>query len=245
MRNARRPAVTTALAIAVVVVTGCAPQTQSKGADAHAAGGTGRPGPAPYAGVGELPEKLAADGTTIVVGDPAAATKVQLYEDPRCPVVEEFEATGAPALREMTLRREARTEYTLASFRDDRVGGDGSKKAVNALRAALAEGKFTEYHAVLFENMTENELAGGYTTASLLELAGQVEGLRGKPFDSAVRTMKYGDFVAASEKAYEKAGGDDPRGPGTPTVAINGSQVTGDLYGSLFDKELFDLLLTL
>ncbi|WP_420716615.1 thioredoxin domain-containing protein [Streptomyces sp. H27-H1] len=84
---------------------------------------------------------------TIVVGDPAAATTVQLYEDPRCPVVEEFEATGAPALREMTLRRKTKTEYTLASFRDDRVGGDGSKRAVDALRAALDAGKFTEYHA--------------------------------------------------------------------------------------------------
>ncbi|GAA3122741.1 DsbA family protein [Streptomyces rectiviolaceus] len=242
MRNARGLAAATVAAIAVVMVTGCAPKTQSKDEDDK---GAGRSRPAPYAGVGELPEELAADGTTIVVGDPAAATTVRLYEDPRCPVVEEFEATGAPALREMTLRREAKTEYTLASFRDDRMGGDGSKRAVNALRAALEAGKFTEYHTVLFENMTESELAGGYTTASLLKLAGEVEGLRGKPFDSAVATMKYKDFVTASEKTYEAAGGDDPRGPGTPTVAVNGTQVTGDLYGSLFDKESFDLLLTL
>lgn len=243
MRNARGPAAAAAAAIAVVIVTGCAPQAVSKDEGGKSAG---RPGPAPYAGVGELPEKLAADGTTIVVGDPAAATTVRLYEDPRCPVVEEFEATGAPALREMTLRREARTEYTLASFRDDRVGGDGSKKAVNALRAALAEGKFTEYHAVLFENMTANELAGGYTTASLLQLAGEVEGLRGERFDSAVATMKYKDFVTASEKAYEAAGGaEEPGGPGTPTVAVDGEHVTGDLYGSLFDKELFELVLSM
>ncbi|MFD9036010.1 DsbA family protein [Streptomyces sp. NPDC059567] len=191
----------------------------------------------------ELPEKLAADGTTIVVGDPAAATTVRLYEDPRCPVVEEFEATGAPALREMTLRREANTEYTLASFRDDRVGGDGSKRAVNALRAALDAGKFTEYHAVIFENMAENELAGGYATASLLELADQVEGLRSETFDSAVATMKYKDFVTVSQRTYEAAGGDDPSGPDTPTVAINGTEVKGDLYGRLFEKESFALLL--
>ncbi|MEV8318700.1 thioredoxin domain-containing protein [Streptomyces sp. NPDC059900] len=242
MRNARGPAATAVAAIAVLMVAGCAPQAQSGDEDDK---GAARPRPAPYAGVGELPEKLAADGTTIVVGDPAAATTVRLYEDPRCPVVEEFEATGAPALRAMTLRREARTEYTLASFRDDRVGGDGSKRAVNALRAALDEGKFAEYHAVLFENMTEHELAGGYTTASLLKLAGEVKGLRGKAFDSAVATMKYENFVTASEKTYEAAGGDDPRGPGTPTVAINGTRVTGDLYGSLFDREMFGLLLTL
>ncbi len=206
-------------------------------------GGAGTPAPVVYTEVEELPEKLAADGTTIVVGDPAAATTVRLYEDPRCPIVEEFEATGAPALREMTLRREAKTEYTLASFKDDRLGGDGSKRAVNALRAALDAGKFTEYHAVIFESMAENELAGGYTTASLLQLADQVEGLRSKTFDSAVATMKYKDFVTASQKTYEAAGGDDPRGPGTPTVAIEGIEVKGDRYGWLFEKELFDLLL--
>lgn len=220
------------------MVAGCAPKAQSTDGK-----GAGAPRPASYAGVEELPENLAADGTTIVVGDPAAATTVRLYEDPRCPVVEEFEATGAPALREMTLRREAKTEYTFASFRDDRVGGDGSKRAVNALRAALDAGKFTEYHAVLFDSMAENELAGGYTTASLLELAGQVEGLRSETFDSAVTTMKYRDFVTASERTYEAAGGDDPRGPGTPTVAINGTQITGDQYGWLFEKKLFGLLL--
>ncbi|MER5934213.1 thioredoxin domain-containing protein [Streptomyces sp. NPDC002054] len=238
MRNVRGLAATTAAGIAVLMMAGCAPKTQPT--DDRAAG---TPLPAAYAGVEELPEKLAADGTTIVVGDPAAATTVRLYEDPRCPVVEEFEATGAPALREMTLRREAKTEYTFASFRDDRAGGDGSKRAVNALRAALDAGKFTEYHTVLFENMAENELAGGYTTTSLLELAGQVEGLRSETFDSAVATMKYKDFVTASEKTYEAAGGDDPRGPGTPTVAINGTQIKGVLYDWLFEKESFDRLL--
>ncbi|MFI8880759.1 hypothetical protein [Streptomyces sp. NPDC055243] len=46
-------------------------------------------------------------------------------------------------------------------------------------------------------------------------------------------------------EGFEATGGDDPRGPGTPTVAINGTQVTGDLHGSLFGKDMFDLLLTL
>ncbi|MEI5102974.1 thioredoxin domain-containing protein [Streptomyces sp. PmtG] len=220
-------------------MTGCASKaqsTESQGAEA--------PRPAPYAGIEELPEKLAADGTTILVGDPAAATTVRLYEDPRCPVVEQFEATGAPVLQETTLRRETRTAYTLASFRDDRVGGDGSKRAVNALRAVLEAGKFTEYHAVLFGNLTEHELAGGYTTASLLKLADQVKGLRSKTFDSDVRKMKYKDFVTASEKTYEAADGDGPRGRGTPTVVINGTQITGDRYGDLFEKESFGVLLS-
>lgn len=60
------------------------------------------------------------------------------------------------------LDRTATAQYTLASFLDDGVGGSGSKKAVNALRAALKEGKFLEYHEVLYLNQPE-ESVDGYT----------------------------------------------------------------------------------
>ncbi|MER5401247.1 thioredoxin domain-containing protein [Streptomyces sp. NPDC002599] len=192
----------------------------------------------------KLPEKLAKDGTTILVGDPDAKVTVHLYEDPRCPVCEEFETTGgSPKLREATLDRQTVTEYTLASFLDDRLGGSGSKKAVNALRAALEEGKFVEYHEVLYANQPE-ESVDGYTDARLMELAGQVEGLRGPKFDAAVTSMKYRSFVTASEKAYERAGGaKDPKGPGTPTAVINDRQIPDDYNGVLFDGDLLAELL--
>lgn len=101
-------------------------------------------------------------------------------------------------MRKATLARDAVTEYTLGSFLDDRVGGSGSKKAVNALRAALEAGKFAEYHEVLYAHQPE-EAVDGFTDAYLLELAGQVDGLRGPAFDSAVKSMKYRAFVTASE----------------------------------------------
>ncbi|MEU3663422.1 thioredoxin domain-containing protein [Streptomyces sp. NPDC032940] len=197
-----------------------------------------------FAGAEELPERLGEDGVTILVGDPDASTRVQLYEDPRCPVCEEFETVGGSGqLREEMLSRRVRTEYTLASFLDDRVGGTGSKKAVNALRAALEEGKFVEYHEVLYANQPE-ESVDGYTDAFLLELAGQVEGLRGPEFDTAVKTMKYRSFVTASEKAYERAGGpENPGGRGTPTAAINGKPIPADYNGLLFDAKAFENLL--
>ncbi|MEV0220311.1 thioredoxin domain-containing protein [Streptomyces sp. NPDC050704] len=192
----------------------------------------------------ELPEKLGKDGTSVVVGDPDAKMIVQLYEDPRCPYCEEFETTGgSPQLREAMLDRRARTEYTLASFLDDRVGGSGSKKAVNALRAALKEGKFVEYHEVLYANQPE-ESVDGYTDTYLLELADEVEGLRGPAFDAAVKTMKYRSFVTASEKAYERAGGaKEPEGPGTPTAVINGKRIPLEYYDLLFDGNAFAGLL--
>ncbi|MEU2281714.1 thioredoxin domain-containing protein [Streptomyces sp. NPDC013178] len=217
-------------AAAVLVMVGCGQRGAQYGPD--------------FASAEELPERLSADGITITVGDPDAPVKVHLYEDPRCPYCEEFETTGGgPQLREAMLDRSARAEYTFASFLDDRVGGTGSKKAVNALRAALEEGKFVEYHEVLYANQPE-ESVDGYTDAYLLELAGQVEGLRGPEFDAAVRSMKYRSFVTSSQKAYEKAGGaQEPEGPGTPTAVINGKRIPLEYNALLLESDAFAELL--
>ncbi|WP_330457119.1 DsbA family protein [Streptomyces sp. NBC_00820] len=199
-----------------------------------------------YAGLGDVPERLSADGTTITVGDPDAAITVHLYEDPRCPVCEEFETEGgAPVLRDTALHRITKTEYTLASFLDGRLGGKGSEKAVNALRAALEAGRFAEYHDVLFAHQPP-ESTDGFTDARLLELAGKVEGLRGPAFDSAVRSMKYRSFVTASQKVYERAGGaGSPQGPGTPTAEIDGKRIPARNNAVLFSGERFAGLLAL
>ncbi|MER6523168.1 DsbA family protein [Streptomyces sp. NPDC060334] len=201
------------------------------------------PAPKAYANASELPEALSTDGTTIMVGDPNAKMVVRLYEDPRCPVVADFESSGAKAIRTHTIQRQTRTEYVFASFKDDRLGGDGSQRAVNALRAALDAQKFTEYHAVLMADQEEAEASDGYTTQRLLSLADEVPGLRSEAFDTAVSTMKYSDFVTASLTAYRQTG-EDPIGPGTPSVAINTTMLTGELYDDLFDEEVLTGVLT-
>ncbi|GAA4072549.1 DsbA family protein [Streptomyces shaanxiensis] len=218
-------------AAVVLVVAGCGQRAAEHEAD--------------FASAGELPERLGADGITISVGDPEAPVKVHLYEDPRCPYCEEFETIGGggPQLRKAMLDRWARAEYTLASFLDDRVGGTGSKKAVNALRAALEEDKFVEYHEVLYANQPE-ESVDGYTDAYLLQLAGKVKGLRSPKFDAAVRSMKYRAFVTASQKAYEKAGGTkEPEGPGTPTAVINDKRIPLQYGAILLEGDAFAELL--
>lgn len=203
--------------------------------------------PEPYDTLAQVPEKLAVSGTTITVGDPTAEMTVHMYEDMRCPVCEEFERAGAgPELEAAVLRREVKAEYTLASFLDDRLGGSGSKKAANALRAALDVGRFAEYHDVLYANQPEEE-DDGFTDARLLQLAEKVDGLRTPAFESAVRTMKYRSFVTASEDAYERVGTAQERsqgkGPGTPTAVINDVQVPEEIGGVLLDPGLFVELL--
>ncbi|WP_406088869.1 DsbA family protein [Streptomyces sp. NBC_01013] len=173
-----------------------------------------------YATDADIPESLGADGTSIVVGDEGAGTTVRLFEDLRCPFCEEFETQGAGAeLSKLTQKGSVQVHYTLASFLDDRLGGNGSEKAANALRAALAEGKFVEYHQVLYAHQPD-EAVDGFTDEFLLKTASRVEGLRGPGFDAAVRTMQYQGFVAASEKAYE-----DSSVVGTPALELSGVEL--------------------
>ncbi|MZD07906.1 thioredoxin domain-containing protein [Streptomyces sp. SID5785] len=225
----RAVAVAVGLGLSAAVLAGCG---RAARADAE-----GPADPLEYAYMTHLPERLDKDGTTFEVGSPTAEKVVHVYEDMRCPVCGAYEAGGAAAVREEVLSGEVRAEYTLASFLDDRLGGSGSVRAANALRAAFDRGKFIEYHDILFAHQPE-ESVDGYTDAFLLHMASQVQGLRSKEFDSAVRTMKYRDFVSASQRAYEAA-----QAPGTPAFVVNGTMLDGDWREYMFDRHMVGLVL--
>lgn len=212
------------LVLAGVLAAGCGQRAEDTGG--------GRLDAEVYDSVEEIAESIAPDGTTIRVGSARARTTVHVYEDMRCPVCGEFETEGGGgALRELVLSGEVRAEYTFASFLDDRLTGHGSKKAANALRAALERGKFVEYHDVLFTHQPE-ELADGYTDEFLLDMASEVPGLRGAEFDAAVKDMKYRDFVTASQKAFDASAAE-----GTPAVEVDGNLVPEQLFSGLFDAD--------
>ncbi|MEV0979090.1 thioredoxin domain-containing protein [Streptomyces sp. NPDC049915] len=237
-----RTAATATTAVAVLLAaaaTGCGGGADD-GVDAKPAGGQ-RAHAAPaqtYATDADLPESLAPDGTTVRVGSPSAKTVVHVYEDMRCPVCERFETQGGgEALREMVRSGQVRAEYTLASFLDGKLGGQGSKKAANALRAALDAGRFVGLHDALFAHQPDESI-DGYTDTFLLRTASQVPGLRGTEFDAAVKGMKHRSFVTASEKAFDTSGA-----TGTPTLKVNGKIVPQSLAGGLFDKQSFPMVI--
>ncbi|MFI6940622.1 thioredoxin domain-containing protein [Streptomyces sp. NPDC050418] len=166
-----------------------------------------------------LPAKLAADGTTVVVGKADAPHTVRVYLDPQCPYCAKFETGGGEGLAKAVRDGKAKAEYTVASFLDQ--GREGaSTRAANALRAALDAGKFAEYHAALYASQPEEGSAGAYGTEHLLKIADQVKGLRGAAFDKAVKDMTYKEWVRKSEKAFEASGE-----RGTPAVLIDGKKL--------------------
>ncbi|MFB7172444.1 DsbA family protein [Streptomyces sp. NPDC056254] len=173
-------------------------------------------------------ESVAADGTTIVIGDPSAALSVRLYEDLSCPACAEFELEGTgPYLRRAARNDALQLQFTLGSFL-----GPGSKFAANALRAAVDRNKFTEYHEVLYRHQARMRRSGGFTRDRLLALADSVPGLRGPEFDAAVRETAHREFVEASDRALDASGVTS-----TPTMAINGALVTSGGRGLYEDRD--------
>ncbi|MGW8778995.1 thioredoxin domain-containing protein [Streptomyces sp. NPDC055796] len=104
------------------------------------------------------------------------------------------------------------------------MGGKGSKRALNALGAAVNESpeKFMEYLRVLYANHPEKESDDTFgSTATLLELADRVPGLRTPAFNKAVKELTYMPWAEKVGQAFY-----DQDKKGTPDVSIDGKQLT-------------------
>ncbi|MFG2721352.1 DsbA family protein [Streptomyces sp. NPDC048416] len=178
------------------------------------------------------------EGAEIVVGDPNAPHTVTVYEDPRCPFCKHFEEGGATAVAKLAADGKVKVRYTIASFLDANFGGSGSKRAVNAMRAAVERGKFPEFHAAVFASQPEKESDDAFTADNLLRIADKVPGLRGAAFDGAVRENTHKDFVKAAESAFEDSGVNS-----SPVVLIDGKKPAGD-GRAIFDAAAFERVLT-
>ena len=101
-------------------------------------------------------------------------------------------------------------------WRDFPYRGQESVNAALAARAAQAQGKFWEYHELLYENQS-----GGFSDEKLVELAREA-GLDVEQFESDLASGRYEEAVARDFKEGQQRGV-----PGTPTFIINGEVLAG------------------
>lgn len=161
----------------------------------------------------------------IPYGKADAKNVLSVWLDPRCPYCAGVETGLGTTIKEQADAGTYRVEYHFATFLDKALGGGkGSKRAVNALGAAVNEGpeKFMEYLQVLYKNHPEKESDDKFgSTATLLELAEQVPGLRTPAFNQAVKELTYMPWVEKVGQAFY-----DQDMQGTPDVSINGKKLT-------------------
>lgn len=159
------------------------------------------------------------DGTAFAVG--SGPVTVDLYEDFMCPICHEFETQTGPTIKQLVAAQKITVRYHPVSILDRASNGTRySTRAAGAAAAAAQDGKFVEYHDVLYANQPE-EGSNGLTDAKLIEL-GKSVGL-GDTFAKAVTDRTYDAWVGKVTNAFAAHGY-----TGTPTVVVAGTKLGGD-----------------
>lgn len=158
------------------------------------------------------------DGTAFSVG--TGPVVVDLYEDFMCPICNEFEKTTGPTIKQLISENKVTVRYHPVSILDRYSNGtEYSTRAAGAVAAAAVDGKFAEYHDVLFANQPA-ENSDGLSDAKLIEL-GKSVGL-GDSFVTAVNDRTYDSWVTKATETFSARGYN-----GTPTIVVAGKKVEG------------------
>jgi protein-disulfide isomerase len=204
---------------------------------AWTASGRGSPAVAPIdlTGVDNAQELLAkADG--VQAGPDSAHVSILIFSDFSCPGCQAFAQYMEPLIKSEFVET-GRVRYVYYDFP---LGGNADHKwgfiAARAARCASDQGKFWEYHQVLFGRQGEWALARK-TPTSLFDNYAMLLGLDEKAFDSCLRSDKYADTVSASRVLGEQLGVNS-----TPTVFIGSRSIPPGLtYEQIRDIILREL----
>ncbi|MEU4419301.1 thioredoxin domain-containing protein [Actinoplanes sp. NPDC024001] len=165
------------------------------------------------------PSAAVDEGTAFAFG--SGPVTVDIYEDFMCPACNNFEQAAGPALKQMVDSNKITLRYHPVAILDRYSNGtEYSTRASAASAAAAEEGKFVEYHDVLYANQPA-EGTDGLSNEKLIEL-GKTVGLTSDAFAGAVNE---GTYKAWATQATEKFSERDYTS--TPTIVVNGEQLKG------------------
>ncbi|MFD8703104.1 DsbA family protein [Kitasatospora sp. NPDC059648] len=176
------------------------------------------------------------DGTVITYGKTDAPHTLEIYEDFRCPFCEQLETTTGKTIQQLADNGTYKIEYHVATFLDKNLGGKGSRTALAAAGAALNEGvdKFKAFHDVLYANQPDERSDSFGDVGHILDLAGQVPGLKTDGFVKAVQDGTYAPWAAKVNEEFNKSDV-----TGTPTVKLDGRKLNVLTNGKAASPEEF------
>ncbi len=177
------------------------------------------------------------DNLVIPVGATDAPSTLTIYEDFRCPACDAFEKAFTPTIHSLEDTGQLRTEYHLVLLIDGNLGGSGSLNAANAAACAQDQGRFRAYHDVLYSNQPDEQDDKFADKNTLIDLAGQVPGLRTPAFTACVNDGTHDAWVKKSNDAFGASGYNS-----TPTVLLNGKNVYGAGSAALTPSSLREMV---
>jgi protein-disulfide isomerase len=170
------------------------------------------------AGALTTPSVAVDNGSGFAVG--SGPVVVDMWEDFMCPICNEFEQQSGTTIKQLAQENRITARYhPVAILNRSSEGTNYSTRAAGAAAAAAEQGKFIEYHDVLYQNQPQ-ENTPGLTDAKLISL-GQSVGLTGAAFTDAVNDKKYDAWADKNTDTFSAKGF-----TGTPTILVAGKQVT-------------------
>ena len=162
------------------------------------------------------------------MGDPNAPVKIEEYSDFQCPACAAFYRDTEKLIAEQYVA--ANKVYFVYHSMGAWIGSESAGAAEAALCAG-DQGKFWDYHDLLFANLT-GENIGAFRTQRLLAF-GEALGLATGEFRPCLDNHKYASQVAQDRVEGEKLGVKV-----TPTFFINGKKIEGALSFAAFQQEI-------
>lgn len=167
--------------------------------------------------VGDLPPQ----------GNPNVKVTIVEFGDYQCPFCGRFYKNTEPKIIEEYVKTGKAKFY----WRDLAFLGEESVWAAEAARCANEQGKFWEYHNLLFEKQGgENE--GVFAKANLKQFARE-SGLNGSLFDSCLDSGKYRSKVEEERQKADQLGVNS-----TPTTFVGAQRLVGALLYDAFKEAI-------
>jgi len=156
------------------------------------------------------------------IGNPDATVTVEVYEDFQCPACKEYTSSIEIQLVESTYMTNGQVKYVFMQypFLDSSTVTKESHQAANASMCALEQGRFWDYHDILYVNQGAVENGGSFNDKRLGAFAESL-GLDMTTYNKCFSADKYSPDIEAEFQQGQTAGV-----TGTPTVIVNGTIIT-------------------
>jgi protein-disulfide isomerase len=158
----------------------------------------------------------------LTLGDPNAPVVLEVYEDFQCPFCRDFTETIEPLI----IANYVNTGQVLFIFRHYPFIGSESFAASNASMCANEQGRFWDYHDMLFANQI-GENVGAFSNRRL-QAYGETLELNMGEFNACFRENRYDDLIK-EDQARARTG----QVTGTPTVFVNGQILPSFAYPTI------------
>ncbi len=162
-------------------------------------------------------------------GNPNALVLMVEYSDFACPFCARFWQETLPQIEKEYINT-GKVRFVYKDFVV--VGGD---RAAEAAHCAAEQGKFWEYHDLLFSKTSEDR--GKWSDSNIHREYAQKLGINANDLVKCFEARRYQDKVAGSTQEGAENGA-----TGTPTIFINGKMITGaqpfSAFKAMIDEEL-------